>query len=247
MLKVIAKKIIILIYCIVGRFRGVKIDLFSEISPYVLFKKPVGIRGTKKYPVYISRSYIGDIVAKEGCRIENAICSGKIVLDKFVSISGPSTRLSSRIHGIKIGSFTSIASNVIIQEDYHNKNRITSYFISKNVFKESLSNDIMSKGPIIIEEDVWIGSNVVILSGVRIGRGSVIGAGSIVTKSIPRYSIVGGNPAKVLKKRFSDEVIEVLEKSRWWEKEIEELLKIKKIFLLDCVNIDIEQLKEYLS
>ncbi|MEO4948345.1 CatB-related O-acetyltransferase, partial [Bacteroides uniformis] len=61
------------------------------------------------------------------------------------------------------------------------------------------------------------GSNSVILSGVKIGRGAVIGAGSIVTKNVPKYAIVAGNPAKVIKMRFNDEEISKLEKLKWWE------------------------------
>lgn len=62
--------------------------------------------------------------------------------------------------------------------------------------------------PVVIEDDVWTGANVTILKGVTIGRGSVIAAGAVVTKSFPPYSIIGGVPAKVLKMRFSEEEIE---------------------------------------
>ena len=61
--------------------------------------------------------------------------------------------------------------------------------------------------PVVIEDDVWCGANVTILKGVTIGRGSVIAAGSVVTRSIPPYSIAGGVPARVIKKRFSEEQI----------------------------------------
>lgn len=74
------------------------------------------------------------------------------------------------------------------------------------------NNEALSKGNIIIEDDVWIGQGAIILSGVTIGRGSVIGAGAVVAKDIPPYSIVVGNPGKVIKKRFSDEIIEKLMK-----------------------------------
>ncbi len=67
-----------------------------------------------------------------------------------------------------------------------------------------------TKGPIITEDDVWIGMDVIILSGITIGKGSVIGAGSVIVSDIPPYSIVGGNPAKIIKKRFNDEVINYL-------------------------------------
>ena len=84
------------------------------------------------------------------------------------------------------------------------------------IYRDNLKSDYISKGNVIIEEDVWIGSNAVILSGVRIGRGGVVAAGSIVTKNVPRYSIVAGNPAKVIKYRFDEETIRKLESSEWW-------------------------------
>ena len=86
-----------------------------------------------------------------------------------------------------------------------------------HVFGIKNDNIAVSKGEIVIEDDVWIGSNSVILSGVKIGRGAVIGAGSIVTKNVPKYAIVAGNPAKVIKMRFNDEEISKLEKLKWWE------------------------------
>ena len=70
--------------------------------------------------------------------------------------------------------------------------------------------EALTKGKIKIDDDVWIGMNAIILSGVTIGRGSVVGAGSVVTKSFPAYSIIGGNPATLLRKRFPEEVIEKL-------------------------------------
>ena len=70
--------------------------------------------------------------------------------------------------------------------------------------------DSFSKGPIVIEDDVWIGFGSIILSGVKLSQGTVVGAGSVVTKSTDPYSIVAGNPAKLIKKRFSDEIIKRL-------------------------------------
>ncbi len=73
-----------------------------------------------------------------------------------------------------------------------------------------MGNEALSKGDIILGDDVWVGINVIICSGITIGQGAVIGAGSVVTKDIPPYSIAVGNPAKVIKKRFSEPLIEKL-------------------------------------
>ena len=86
-----------------------------------------------------------------------------------------------------------------------------------------------SKGPIIVEDDVWIGTRAIILSGVRIGKGAVIAAGTVVTKDIPPYAIVGGNPAKIIKFRFEQDVINELMKV--------DFAKIDKNFI--STNIDL--------
>lgn len=73
------------------------------------------------------------------------------------------------------------------------------------------------KGDTVIGNDVWIGQNVTIMPGVKIGDGAIIAANSIVTKNVEPYTIVGGNPCKLIKKRFSDEIIELLLELRWWD------------------------------
>jgi acetyltransferase-like isoleucine patch superfamily enzyme len=73
------------------------------------------------------------------------------------------------------------------------------------------------KGSIVIEHDVWIGQDVTIMPGVTIGTGSVVAANSVVTRSVGPYEIVGGNPARVIRKRFAPEVIDGLLASHWWE------------------------------
>ena len=84
--------------------------------------------------------------------------------------------------------------------------------------------DLHYDSPQVIEDDVWIGHNAVILPGCRrIGRGSIIGAGAVVTRDVPRYAIVAGNPARVLRQRFTPEVQAVLERSQWWQMDLAQL------------------------
>ena len=158
---------------------------------------------------------------------------GNVNIGKYTTICGPSTRICSTINTIEIGNYCSIASNVIIQEFYHRMDLPTTYGIySKilNIHDEKLQK--ISKGSIIISDDVWIGSNSVILSGVKIGRGAIIGAGAVVTKDVDPYTIVGGNPAKTIRKRFSDNYIQKLELSKWWTWGREEILQNKDFFLI---------------
>ena len=88
-------------------------------------------------------------------------------------------------------------------------------FVNENKFEEILTVD---KQNAIIGNDVWIGTKVLIKGGVKIGDGAIIAMGSIVTKDVPPYSIVGGVPAKVLKYRFTEEQIEKLKTIKWWDK-----------------------------
>lgn len=82
------------------------------------------------------------------------------------------------------------------------------------------------KGDIMIGNDVWIGRESVIMPGVKIGSGAIVGAYSVVTKDIEPYSVVGGNPAKLIKKRFHDELIEILLELKWWDYDAEKLVSI---------------------
>ena len=120
---------------------------------------------------------------------------------------------------ISIGKYCAIADKVtVIAGGEHDKDWVSSYqFIDIWQIKELYNKKKKRyKGHITIGNDVWIGNNAIILSGVSIGNGSVVAAGSVVTKDIQPYQIVGGNPAKRIKDRFSQEQIEQLEKICWW-------------------------------
>lgn len=90
-------------------------------------------------------------------------------------------------------------------------------------------NDVSSawdnKGDIIIGNDVWIGYEAVVMAGVTVGDGAIIGTRAVVTKDVPPYTIVGGVPAKVIRKRFSDETIFELLKIKWWDWSVEKIAK----------------------
>ena len=92
-----------------------------------------------------------------------------------------------------------------MQEYFHKIDRVSTYYIFRNVLGSPLDCDIVSKGPILIEDDVWIGANVTILKGVTIKRGSIVAAGSVVNKDVEAFSIFGGIPAKKIGERFNIE------------------------------------------
>lgn len=109
-----------------------------------------------------------------------------------------------------IGNYCSIAEGaVFLLGGGHPTNTLTTYPFKVLVAQEC-QYEALSKGPIVLEDDVWIGCNALILSGVTIGRGAIVGAGAVVAKDIPPYSIVVGNPARIVKKRFDEKTIEYL-------------------------------------
>jgi virginiamycin A acetyltransferase len=109
-----------------------------------------------------------------------------------------------------IGNFVSIAPGVqFLLGMNHQTTTITTYPLYSRLIKPS-NIDALNNGPIVIEDEVWIGSDAKILSGVRIGKGAIVAAGSVVTKDIPPYAIAGGIPAKVIKYKFSEEIIKIL-------------------------------------
>lgn len=130
--------------------------------------------------------------------------------------------LESQYANLKIGKFCSIADDVVIILANHKTDVVTTYPFAtlKNSWpslKTSDINDHYTNGDVYIGNDVWIGHSVKILSGVTIGNGVVIAANSLVNKDVPDYSIIGGTPAKIIKYRFNDKVIEESLEIKWWE------------------------------
>lgn len=126
---------------------------------------------------------------------------------------------------VEVGRYCSLGDNVRYIGANHPYERcsMSPYFYNKHY---GFDVEDVERGRLVIGNDVWIGLNTVITKGGKsIGNGAVIGAGSIVTKDVPPYAIVAGNPAKLIKMRFSDEAIDALEKSRWWESEPNEVMK----------------------
>jgi len=127
--------------------------------------------------------------------------------------------------GTIVGRYTSVASGLVVIHGSHPIKRKSShpFFFNPDCgFVNKRLNVRRSK--LIIGYDVYIGLNVTILPSVtQIGDGAVIAAGSVVVRDVPPYAIVGGNPAKIIKHRFTTDVIEKIQLSKWWEKNIEEL------------------------
>ena len=127
-----------------------------------------------------------------------------------------------------IGKFCQIAAGVefVMNGANHQMNAVSTfpfYTLEGWGMEAPLKEDMPLKGNTVIGNDVWIGQNTVILPGVKIGDGAIIGANSIVGSDVEAYTIVVGNPAKMLRKRFDDELIELMLRFKWWDKPIEEI------------------------
>ena len=131
--------------------------------------------------------------------------------------------------GTRIGNFCSIGYNVQIGCPEHPLHFMST---SPSVYRAPLikdyckwpNNDIMD--PVVIENDVWIGSNAIILQGVTVSTGAIVAAGGVITEDVPPYCIVGGVPARIIKKRFNEKQIDFLLNSKWWEKDIADIKDI---------------------
>ena len=140
-----------------------------------------------------------------------------------------------------IGSFCSIGPNIEVWlGDSHRTDRVTTYpfgHINQNIFnKFDGEGHPKSKGGVLIKNDVWIGANVVIMDGVTIGNGAVVANNSHVVKNVPDYAIVGGNPAQLIKYRFTAEQITKLLEIRWWDLPDEKINELTP--LLCSTNIE---------
>jgi acetyltransferase-like isoleucine patch superfamily enzyme len=206
-----------------------------SISNYIptTIKRHISLlKKRKQYPTSkIDSPFIGQNVklGKNSGVYENAVIDNGVEIGDFSYIN-TGTNIASGI----IGKYTSIGSNCQIGMYEHPINYVSTspYFYQswRNILgtKENLWNEI--KNPPSIGNDVWIGNNSVILQGVKIGDGAVIAAGAVVTKDVDPYAVVGGVPAKPLRKRFTDEQISYLLNLKWWDMGLEELKEYKSLF-----------------
>ena len=126
----------------------------------------------------------------------------------------------STITPIKVGMYCSFGQNVKFFLNAEHPINLVSTFPLKTLVKQKSpwpNLDVISKGGIEIENDVWIGANSLIMSGIKISHGAVVGAGSIVTKNVGPYDVVAGNPAKKIKSRFNKKQINSLLRIKWWD------------------------------
>lgn len=136
-----------------------------------------------------------------------------LIIGKFVQIAhGVRFITSSANH--KMSGFSTYPFNTFMMTPQTTSEDITAMF-----------EDAQNRGDTVVGNDVWIGMNAVIMPGVKIGDGAIIGANSVVTKNVEPYTVVGGNPATIIKKRFDEQTIDTLLNIKWWDWSIEKIEK----------------------
>ncbi len=223
------------------KFKGVSIKFNSTIKN-THFQSKIRIE---------KQCYISDSIIKENCRIKEKsrlieVClKGNNIIHEntriFRSEIGKFTYIASNSYIInaKIGAFCSIGNNVFIASMLHPIERMSTHpiFYSNNQnfgirFVDDNPN-FVDYNNIIIGNDVWIGAGAILLPGIEIEDGAIIGAGSVVTKNVPAYSIFAGNPAKFIRKRFSNELITKLFEMKWWGWNVEKIQENIELFSND--------------
>lgn len=173
------------------------------------------------------------------CFIKNTVTNPNIIVGDFTYYDDPedSENFERNVlyhfpfigDKLIIGKFCAIAKGVqfIMNGANHKLSGFSTFpfYIFGNGWEKAMpqADDLPYKGDTIIGNDVWIGYKALIMPGVKIGNGAIISSRSVVTSDVPAYAVVGGNPANVIKKRFTDETIAMLEKLAWWDWPVEKI------------------------
>jgi virginiamycin A acetyltransferase len=189
------------------------------------------------------------------CFIKNTVTNPNIIVGDFTYYDDPEGAENFERNvlyhfpfigdKLVIGKFCAIAKGVqfIMNGANHKLSGFSTFpfYIFGNGWEKAMpqSGDLPYKGDTVIGNDVWIGYEALIMPGVKIGNGAIISSRSVVTTDVSAYTVVGGNPAKVIKKRFSDEIVSELEKLAWWDWPVELITK----YLTAIMSNDLEALR----
>ena len=209
------------------------VKLLKELQPRIIFQEH------KRRKILSNNKNIG-LNLGIGCGIHNVEFGQDVYLGNYVSLTnvkiGSHSYVNSNtiIRDTVIGKFCSIAANVKIVMGSHPTNFISthpSFYANNKVFKTFAKETLVQEFfPVEIGNDVWIGEEVMIPGGIKIGDGAVVASRAVVTKDVEPYSVVGGVPAKHIKYRFTKEEIKELLKYKWWKKNDDWLERNYKIF-----------------
>jgi virginiamycin A acetyltransferase len=187
------------------------------------------------------------------CFIKNTVTNPNIIIGDFTYYDDPEDSEDFERNvlyhfpfigdKLVIGKFCAIAKGVqfIMNGANHKLSGFSTFpfYIFGNGWEKAMPKpgDLPYKGDTIIGNDVWIGYKALIMPGVKIGNGAIISTLAVVTTDVPAYTVVGGNPAKVIKTRFSDEIVFELEKLAWWDWPIEKITKHLAAIMSNNINM----------
>jgi acetyltransferase-like isoleucine patch superfamily enzyme len=198
---------------------GIKSLTKDPLKGLAVLRNSIRKKNNRKFALYRCVE-IGDSTDMSGAVVFNNNFETKLVVGKYCSVSWGVTFFLGHEHAT--------GNN-------------TTYAFYKRVRAYSDTGVSETKGGITIGNDVWIASDVKVLSGVNIGDGAVIGANSLVTKDVPKYAIYGGNPAKLIRMRFSEDIIKIFDEIRWWDWPLEDIAKMIPVLQ----SADVTALKKY--
>ena len=206
---------------------------------YALVRVFLNISGKKKHIVLLRGAKVKRSALFEGNNFvgANSAFNGCIGYGSYIGNK-------SSLHG-KIGKYCSIASGVKVVNGFHptsegisthpafysKRNSVDLSYVDADCFEEYRYADPEKRYAVVVGNDVWIGTDAILMAGITVGDGAVIAAGAVVTKDVAPYSIVGGVPAKEIKKRFDDEKIEALLSLQWWNKDEKWLKENASMFM----------------
>jgi virginiamycin A acetyltransferase len=209
------------------------------------------VKRTAKWLRYLIRLTLTNIGVREDCQLTSyslrqEIANGTCVVGDY-TYGHPRVWFPKRPFRLIIGPYCSIASEVdIFLAGDHRSDYVSTYpfYGLPNIWPEfAQANDHgVGKGPVVIGADVWIGRGATIMSGVTIGHGAVVAAKAVVTKPVPPYAIVAGNPARIIKYRFDHTTIEALLATRWWDLDRKEILALVPLLQSSRVSEFLAQL-----
>ena len=192
----------------------------------------------KKYPIqgYENEIYVKPTLTNPNVIVGNFTYIADSEFESHITNFYPWSR-----DKLIIGKFCQIARGVefVMNDANHQMSAVSTfpfYTLEGWEMEPPKAEDMPFKGDTVIGNDVWIGQNATILPGVHVGDGAIIGANSVVGSDIEPYTIVAGNPAKPIRKRFDDELIALMLEWKWWDKPIEEINKL--IPILTSSRID---------
>jgi virginiamycin A acetyltransferase len=189
-----------------------------------------------------------DVDANVGHPLNTAIYRSGFSGRTFDRFSHPQVTVGEHTYGLRresffayhpndrvlIGKFCSIADGVRFVFGGHETGRVSTFPFKAVCFGDEPHADSISKGDIVIGNDVWLGFNAMILSGVKIGHGAIVAAGAVVSQDVPPYALVGGVPARVIKQRLRPDQIEALLKIQWWDWPLEKIKSNLDLFYKDA-------------